>query len=258
MRDPAFLFYPGDWLGGTMTFSRSHKGAYMDLLMVQFNNGHMSLQDIETVLGGDFQTMWESKLKAKFLQDESGLFYNQKLEYEINKRKNFTDSRKKNLSNKTPHMESHTDKRMENENENGNKDKNKKGNEKKVHPEFQKCMGVYSDFIKLQTGAPPKISPVDGKSVKDIISYLEKFPNAENGSKTVSELFEYILQNFVKWDKFHKTQIKLPQISSNLINIVNTLKNGQATNTISEQKFGRFSTGDSSEFLGRGKIAPLD
>ncbi|MHA2039809.1 MAG: hypothetical protein ACW98X_25615, partial [Promethearchaeota archaeon] len=43
-KDPAFLFYPGDWLGGTMLFSRAHKGAYMDLLMAQFNNGHMELQ----------------------------------------------------------------------------------------------------------------------------------------------------------------------------------------------------------------------
>ena len=42
-KDPAFLFYPGDWLGGTMLMTRHHKGAYMDLLMAQYNNGHMTL-----------------------------------------------------------------------------------------------------------------------------------------------------------------------------------------------------------------------
>ena len=62
-KDPAFLFYPGDWLGGTMTFNREQKGAYMDLLMVQFNSGHMCLDDIKAVLGPDFDTMWERKLK---------------------------------------------------------------------------------------------------------------------------------------------------------------------------------------------------
>lgn len=96
-KDPAFLFYPGDWLGGTMTFTRSHKGAYMDLLMAQFNCGHMSLQDIKTILDGDFDVMWESKLKSKFIQDSNGLYYNERLEKEKLSRKKFTESRKKNL-----------------------------------------------------------------------------------------------------------------------------------------------------------------
>lgn len=112
-KDPAFLFYPGDWLGGVMTFSRSHKGAYMDLLMCQFNNGHMSLQDIKTVLGSDFP-MWDEKLKGKFRQDDNGLFFNEKLENEATKRKKFTQSRKENLR----HKDNHTVTRMENVNEN--------------------------------------------------------------------------------------------------------------------------------------------
>ena len=116
-KDPAFLFYPGDWLGGTMTFSRSHKGAYMDLLMGQYNNGHMSIEDIQIILGSDFETMWESKLKLKFKVDADGKYFNEKLESEILKRKKFTESRKKNIS--TPnvsatHMDSHMDSHMEN------------------------------------------------------------------------------------------------------------------------------------------------
>lgn len=100
-KDPAFLFYPGDWLGGTMSFTRHHKGAYMDLLMCQFNVGHMSLEDIKTVLGEkDFNDMWESKLSKKFTVDKKGLFYNQKLENEIIKRKNYTQSRRDNLNKK--------------------------------------------------------------------------------------------------------------------------------------------------------------
>lgn len=131
-KDPAFLFYPGDWLGGTMTFSRSHKGAYMDLLMAQFNGGHLSLEDVETVLGPDFSTMWEQKLKPKFTVDAAGKFFNQKLEDEAFKRKNFTDSRKNNLD-MDKHMKDHTGsgtdhhmgKHMENENINVNSNENK-------------------------------------------------------------------------------------------------------------------------------------
>ncbi len=99
-KDPAFLFYPGDWMGGTATFTRAHKGAYMDLLMAQFNYGHMALQDIKNILNGDFDEMWESKLKFKFKLDEEGLYYNERLDFEKEKRKSFTESRKQNLKDK--------------------------------------------------------------------------------------------------------------------------------------------------------------
>ncbi len=125
-KDPAFLFYPGDWLGGTLTFSRHHKGAYMDLLMCQFNNGHMSLEDVKTVLGQDFEPMWESKLKKKFTQDLDGLFYNTKMEEETSKRRRFTEGRRLNLSHKGQHLMSHMDAHVENENEDGNDNKKKR------------------------------------------------------------------------------------------------------------------------------------
>ena len=96
-KDPAFLFYPGDWLGGTTTFTRAHKGAYMDLLMAQFNNGHMSLEDIKIILDRDFDIMWESKLKSKFKVDKNGQYYNEKLENEQIRRREYTKSRRKNL-----------------------------------------------------------------------------------------------------------------------------------------------------------------
>lgn len=99
MTDPAFLFYVGDWLGGTLTFSRLHKGAYMDLLMVQFNQGQMSLEDIKAVLGSDFELVW-GKLESKFTTDENGLFYNRRLRIEIERRKHYTQSRRDNLASK--------------------------------------------------------------------------------------------------------------------------------------------------------------
>jgi hypothetical protein len=96
-KDPAFLFYPGDWLGGTTAFTRAHKGAYMDLLMAQFNMGHMSVEDIKIILNGDFDLMWESKLEKKFKKDSNGLYYNERLEKEQIKRQEFNMSRRKNL-----------------------------------------------------------------------------------------------------------------------------------------------------------------
>jgi len=91
--DPAFLFYPGDWMGGTMTFNRAQKGAYMDLLMAQYNNGRLSIDDIKIVLGVDFDSMWLSKLKDKF-QTDGEFYWSERLRYEVEKRKNYTESRR--------------------------------------------------------------------------------------------------------------------------------------------------------------------
>lgn len=87
-KDPAFLFYPNDWTGGTGLLTRHLKGCYIDLLIAQFNNGHLSLEEIRTVLGTDFSA-WNT-LQKKFAQDAAGKFFNGRLEAEVNKRKEYS------------------------------------------------------------------------------------------------------------------------------------------------------------------------
>jgi uncharacterized protein YdaU (DUF1376 family) len=127
-KDPAFLFYPGDYVSGTMGMTFEEKGAYMDLLMLQFNRGHMNTHMIQHTIGH----LWD-QVKSKFIQDEEGLWYNVRLDYEKDKRKTFTESRRNNIKPKEKpkkepsyetHMDSHMDSHMENENENINKDIN--------------------------------------------------------------------------------------------------------------------------------------
>ncbi len=133
-KDPAFLFYPGDWDGGTKLFSRHEKGAYLDLLMCQFHSGHMSGHEVRFILGqADYDLYWEAKLKSKFIQDDEGKFYNKKLEDEQIKRRNWCESRANNKKGnnqysgqETEHMSGHTTEHMENENKDVNKDKNKR------------------------------------------------------------------------------------------------------------------------------------
>jgi len=123
-KDPAFLWYPNDYLGGTMGMTFEEKGAYVDLLMAQFNRGHMTSHMVGQIVG----QLW-NKIKDKFLQDENGLWYNERIDLEKTKRRAFTTSRKNNLSghnqhskNKknTGHMAGHMTSHMENENENEN------------------------------------------------------------------------------------------------------------------------------------------
>lgn len=118
-KDPAFLFYPNDYIGGTMGMTFEEKGAYMELLMMQFNTGHMGGHMCGQLVG----QLWD-KLKHKFVQDENGLWYNERLDEEKSKRKAFTDSRKNNLEGKNQHnkkgghKKGHMTSHMENENEN--------------------------------------------------------------------------------------------------------------------------------------------
>lgn len=122
-KDPAFLFYPGDWLGGTMGMTFEEKGAYLELLVLQFNRGHMTSQ----VIGQTVGHLWD-KIQDKFSQDDAGLWYNKRLDSEKELRKNFTNSRRNNLLGTNQHTKKkkdkvgHTTSRMENENINKDED----------------------------------------------------------------------------------------------------------------------------------------
>lgn len=118
-KDPAFLFYPGDWLGGTHGMTFEQKGAYIELLMMQFNRGHMTIDMIDQTIGN----LWE-KVKDKFEVDKDGKYFNKRLEHEKESRKKWTESRRNNLKGKNQYSKNinrgHMTNHMENENRNDN------------------------------------------------------------------------------------------------------------------------------------------
>lgn len=117
MKDPAFLFYPGDWMGGTQWMTFEQKGCYIELLILQFNTGKFTEAQAKQVLSICFDVAWPM-LKQKFVSD-GGMYWNERLKVEIEKRKTFTESRRINgLGKKT--TDKHMLKHMENENENKN------------------------------------------------------------------------------------------------------------------------------------------
>lgn len=133
MKDPAFLFYPGDWLGGTMGMTLEEKGAYLELLMLQFNNGKFTEAYAERMIGIRFTQIWEI-LKNKFNTD--GIyFWNKRLGFEIEKRKNYCESRRQSVLKRDRSSDKKTErtlcvrktyvKHMENENENKDRDRDK-------------------------------------------------------------------------------------------------------------------------------------
>jgi uncharacterized protein YdaU (DUF1376 family) len=119
-KDPAFLFYSSDFMMGTALMSESEVGQYIRILCHMHQSGHLSLEDMKNICSNI-----SPKVVAKFRADDNGLYYNERLDAEVLKRKNYSESRRNNRLKNKPitHDESYVPVvtgHMENENENIN------------------------------------------------------------------------------------------------------------------------------------------
>lgn len=110
-KDPAFLFYTGDFTTGTQFFTDEQVGKYVRLLMAQHQLGHLEEKHMLFICKSH-----DKDIFSKFTKDENGLFYNERLENEIVKRKKYSESRSKNRQKKD--FSETYDNHMENKNEN--------------------------------------------------------------------------------------------------------------------------------------------
>lgn len=81
-RDPAFLFYASDFLTGVQDLTMEERGQYITLLCIQHQKGRLTNKLIKLTVG----TVNEDVL-SKFSKDDKGNYYNERLEAEIQKRK---------------------------------------------------------------------------------------------------------------------------------------------------------------------------
>ena len=94
-KDPAVLFYTQDFLVGTMTMTYEQKGKYITLLCLQHQKSKLTLKDLQAILTDE-----DYEVAEKFIKDTDGFYYNHKLRYEAERRKSYSESRKRNLMNK--------------------------------------------------------------------------------------------------------------------------------------------------------------
>ena len=209
-RDPAMLWYWGDWYSGTSLLSRFLKGCYMDILHANFNNGHLSIEEIKVCLGSDFGQSWPT-LQKKFKQDEIGLFFNERIELEKEKRKEFSESRKRNVNKRYQkstlvdtsvlHMYLHTD----NENENENKDVFKEDSvlQKKGFNTMPKEIDI-GELPQLKINAAIEIVKICKQVDIDInktISMWKIFKIQNLTGKKYYQNIEAVQSHFINWIK---------------------------------------------------------
>jgi uncharacterized protein YdaU (DUF1376 family) len=228
-KDPAFLFYPNDYIGGTMGMTFEEKGAYMELLMMQFNRGHMTSHMIGQVIG----QIWVN-IQHKFKQDKDGLWFNERLDEEIKKRKSFTESRKNNLTGTNQytknkgHMRGHMTSHMENENENVNIDVNE---DKKVFNELKK---LFLQEFELRTGQPYYFTAKCAKNLKQIQRKVENL--LRNKGHTVD--FENVVSSFMLLISSRKNKWINENFSIPIINLkFNETIAGLTTTGTSDREF---------------------
>lgn len=74
---------------GTITLSFEDKGKYITLLSIMHQQGRLPLETIRLLVGE-----FPQALQSKFKKDESGLFFNERLDVEVLKRNSYVQSRR--------------------------------------------------------------------------------------------------------------------------------------------------------------------
>ena len=122
-KDPAFLFYYQDFIVGTAFMTNAETGAYIKTLCHLADKGTITDVQIATICNKD--TEMALKVMEKLQIVKEGVYCSRRLTEEIEKRKAFAESRRKNREGKTKKINNKIcktyDTHMEDENENVNR-----------------------------------------------------------------------------------------------------------------------------------------
>lgn len=183
MKDPAFLFYSSDFLSGTMLMSDEDVGKYIKLLCLQHQQGHLTEEDMLSMKAS-------KKVLSKFKKDENGNYYNERLEYEANKRKAYSESRRNNRKKKITYEEdmknicNSYEEHMGNENININKNINENKDNRVIGEEEKKTKKPTAKASKHKYGEYQNVLLKDEELQKlkveypnwqDLIKYLDEY-----------------------------------------------------------------------------------
>lgn len=165
MKDPAFLFYSDNFLSGTMFFTDEQVGKYIRLLCAQHLTGHLRENHMIFICKSYDKDIWE-----KFKKDDDGLYFNERLDDEISKRRKYSESRANNKKGKIKDHKNTSksyEKHMGNENENGNMDLTYS-----LNIDFEFFWNEYDKKVGNKEKLRKKWESLTDKERQDIISYI--------------------------------------------------------------------------------------
>jgi hypothetical protein len=202
-KDPAFLFYHHDFLVGTMLMSLEETGQYITILCHLADKGTLSLEEMRHILNGEPKNKVLSKLSRK----TNGRYFNQRLEFEVNKRKEYAKSRRNNRlgSKKNKTYDKHMITHMVNENVNENVIK-----DDIIIKEFETLWKNYPNkfgrkkALSVYTSLRTKDDEAYEKIKQAIINYKEHI----RINKTKAQYIKHGSTFFNNWQDYYKMEVE--------------------------------------------------
>ena len=221
-KDPAFLFYYQDFLVGTDEFTNDEVGAYIRCLCHQAHKGYITEKHMKNICNShDIHNTIKSKFKT---DDEGETFYNQRLKFEVEKRKKYSESRannrtskansKKNIKDLSANISKTYVSHMENENENENEISIKKGVDYlnlsiSADPNFiseeqkrERMNAIHNELKSSQTFIEDlrRISKMnEGDTWQFVKSFLDSIKAADDFYKPLSEIKRHCVNRLRKF-----------------------------------------------------------
>ena len=172
MKDPAFLFYSSDFLTGTYFLNDTQVGKFIRLLCFHHQKGRLTKEHMLKIC-----LTYDKDIFDLFTQDENGLYFNERLESEVDRRKKYSESRrsnrKKKTNNETPvlNISKTYDQHMETETETETITKTKV----EIYPSFEDFWDLYDKKTGNKTLIKPKFDKLPQKVKEEILNYLPAY-----------------------------------------------------------------------------------
>ena len=195
-KDPAFMFYPADFMMGTFFMTNEEVGIYIRMLCMQHQQGRLSAEEMDSMCGN------RSKLRAKFVMDENGMYYNNRLDEEIAKRQAYCDKQRNNrlnaitksqpsLNQAPTKLKPSSNPRVENENVNINTDINDNEDKKRESEGEEKITPFDERFNSFWSAYPKKVGKAYAeqcfKKLKPTAELTQKMLDAISEQKKSAE-----------------------------------------------------------------------
>lgn len=199
-KDPAFLFYHEDFFAGVSDMSNDEVGAYVRCMCVQASKGGISEKHMKKIC--ETREVYMSVISKFFFNETIELYQNARLALEVDKRRNFVDSRSRNRAGKTKQPESHETSyetsyvnHMENEivNEKENEDLGKGGKGEKPFKQFAHLSISEDEHNKL----------LDEYLEQDVLDIYESIENYKKNTQ-----YKSLYLTAKKWLAKEKTSAK--------------------------------------------------
>lgn len=180
-KDPAVLFYTSDFLSGTFTMTDEQVGKYMRLLCIQHQKGMLTAQDMQSICKA-----YDEQVYSKFVKDGE-FFYNVRMKNESDRRKKFSESRRKNAEST--------------KNQTNNKPKNKKAYAKHMETETETVNETITDAgTEKKSEKIELVFPYNSTQFMQVWGVLVKEPFWKKKSKTALQAVLKKLSNYPERD----------------------------------------------------------